>query len=204
MHGFEVSPLAKDLPFGARVAGLRAEHLEDPSPRAALHDLWIEKGVIHFHGGDDGQEFHLALSSCFGPHQRHVFDEALVDGHPELTRVRYFPEDGSIYEVGGRRLGAWLPWHSDLKYTDRINRGGILRPRQLPRRGGGMTGFIDLISAYDRLPARLKERIEDLNVVYVMDINQARQRFGVRQDVRLIRFTESASTIMSRQFQYPR
>ena len=201
---FVVEPLPGNPPFGATVLGLRLQDLQRDGVREALRLLWIDRGVLLFRQGDCSDEFHIELTQVFGPHQRHVFSEALVQGRPELTRVRYFPDDGSIYEVAGRQLGAWIPWHSDLKYTDRINRGGILRPLQLPKKGGGMTGFIDLIAAYESLPHELKDKIETLHAVYEMDINQARQRFGVREPRRLIRFTGSAASIMRRRWSFPR
>jgi taurine dioxygenase len=52
-------------------------------------------------------------------------------------------------------------------YTDTINHGGLLRALQTTSRGG-TTGFIDQIEAYTRLPQALKDRIEDLSVVYQM------------------------------------
>lgn len=61
--------------------------------------------------------------------------------------------------------GSWLPWHSDLIYVDRINRGGILRPVRLPGRLG-QNRFIDKIAAYDSLPEPFKQRIEGLDVVH--------------------------------------
>jgi len=202
--GLELQPLAGAPPFGARVLGLEPAHLEDEAVRRALYELWIEVGVIHFSCNHVSEDFHLALSECFGRPQAHVLEDATIDTRPELTKIRYLPDDGWIDEVDGRLLGGWLPWHSDLKYTDKINRGGLLRPVQLPKHGGGSTGYIDLITAYDRLPDRLKERIEGLHAVYAMDLDVERRRFGVREMVRKVRTTGSGKKIMSRRFQYPR
>jgi taurine dioxygenase len=93
------------------------------------------------------------------------------------VNIKFYPEDGSYYEVDGEELGGWLPWHSDLIYTGSINRGGILRPLQLPE-NGGLTGFIDQIAAYDRLSETLKPRIESLHVVYEVQLNMAKHPYG--------------------------
>lgn len=199
---YAVTPLSENIAFGAKVDGLRLEHLDRPEVRKALFDLWLDRGVILFHG-DTSSAFHVALSQVFGALERHMFKESWVDGHPELVNIKYYPDNGAIYEVDGQKLGGWLPWHSDLVYRDTINRGGILRPIQLPK-SGGMTGFIDQIAAYENLPDHLKEKIEGKHVVYTMDINAAHRRFGVQNDVKLIRYAVSGAKIMAREWQYPR
>jgi taurine dioxygenase len=200
---FELSALPEPAPFGATVRGLTLGQLEDPAVRQALVDLWIDKGVLLFRDGDASSGMHVALSRCFGQLDRHVFPETWVDGHPELVKVKYYPDDGTLYEIAGRQVGGFLPWHSDLIYTDSINRGGILRPVQLPP-AGGLTGFVDQIAAYDRLPDALKARINDLHVVYAMDLNFAHQRFDRADGIRFLRGARSFSKISRREYQYPR
>jgi taurine dioxygenase len=203
LNRFQVSPLAEGLPFGATVRDLTLGHLTDEGVRKSLFDLWIDKGVLLFRDCEDSSEMQVALSQVFGRLERHVFKEVWVDGFPELVKVKYYPDDGTCYDIDGELIGGFLPWHSDLIYTDTINRGGILRPIQLPSRGGE-TGFIDQISIYDRLPEALKTRIRDLHIVYVMDINAANQKFGRAHDIRFIRGARSFMNITHREFQYPR
>jgi taurine dioxygenase len=198
----QVSPLGEGVPFGALVSGLTLAHLQDQAARKALFDLWIDRGVLVFRG-ENTSEMHVALSRVFGALERHVFKETWVDGFPELVKIKYYPDDGTLYDVDGKVLGGWLPWHSDLVYTDTINHGGILRAMQLPPTGG-LTGFIDQIAAYERLPRRLQDQIEDLHVVYVMDLNAERQRYGRAKAVRFLRGARSYQRIMAREYQYPR
>ena len=163
-EAFTVSSLPGGVPFGATVSGLTLAALESEEVRRALNALWIEHGVLLFRGGESSPEVHIALSRCFGPLEPHLFPESRQEGHPDLVKIKFYPEDGSFYEVNGELRGGWLPWHCDLMYTHRINHGGILRPVQLPQ-SGGETGFIDQIKAYERLPAALRDRIEGLHVV---------------------------------------
>jgi taurine dioxygenase len=95
-----------------------------------------------------------------------------------LLTLFYRPDRGDIVRLAdGRRLGAWLPWHFDLVYVERINRGGVLRGIDLPDEGG-MTGFIDGMEAYERLPRELKNELEGHFVVYRFDRDLAGLRFG--------------------------
>lgn len=198
---FDVGPLPGDPPFGTTVTGLTREALADERVRERLRALWIERGVMVFRGLE-GEETQLELSRCFGKLIAHPTRETRAD-HPELMTVRYRPEDGWLMRVDGEPRGSWLPWHSDLIYVDRINRGGVLRPVRLPRRLG-QTGFIDKIGAYASLPERLKQRVANLDVIYKYDLDPANQRFGRTADVTVERFTPGVLSIQNRLDDFPR
>jgi taurine dioxygenase len=200
---FEVSQLAPALPFGATVSGLTRDALENGEVRKALVDLWVDKGVILFRGGEESREMQLDLSRVFGPLEKHVFSETHAEGEDELTKIKFYPDDGTYYDIGGELLGSFLPWHSDLIYTHRINHGGILRPVELPEEAG-RTGFIDQIAAYQRLPQSLRDRIENLHVVYHVDVDMSLQPFAGTENARLVRMAKSGFGIQSRKFTYPR
>ncbi len=199
---FDVTPLGPGLPFGATVSGLTREQLRDEAARRALFDLWIDKGVILFRSGDASPDMHVELSRCFGELEPHPFPESADPDNPELVKIKYYPDDGTCYDVGGEQRGGWLPWHSDLIYTDRINRGGILRPVQLPP-SLGTTGFIDQIAAYERLPQGLRERIEGLHMVYKVDMDFSRHSFVHDGEIRCLRMAGSGMAIARRMWTYP-
>ena len=184
---YRVSPLPGQAAFGAVVTELTPDDLGNESVQASLRALWIDAGVIVFRGLEGGEDSHLRLSRIFGTLQDHMMFRGQPDYHPELIELRYTGEQ-ETYEVDGEDRGAWLPWHSDLIYTDRINRGGILRPVVLAK-SGGETGFIDRINAYHTLPEALKARFEGLNVLYLPDFDATRQKFGRTANLRLTRTT---------------
>ena len=198
-----VAPLSGSAHFGATVTGLTRGMLDRPDVRQTLKALWIEHGVLLFREGESTQDMHIALSRCFGPLEPHLFPESRQEGYPDLVKIKFYPDDGTCYEIDGQMRGGWLPWHCDLMYTHRINHGGILRPVQLPD-SGGETGFIDQISAYERLPAALRERIEGLHVVYQVEIDMSQQPFANPGEVKLKRMAASGTKIEHRKFTYPR
>jgi taurine dioxygenase len=199
----EVAPLAEGLPFGARVSGLTLAMLDDEDTRAALYDLWIHKGVVLFRDGEDGEAMQLALSACFGRNAEHLFPSVRAAGNPALTTIKFYPDDGALYDVGGEQRGAWLPWHSDLVYSAAINHGGILRPQIVPPRLG-KTGFLCQIAAYERLPQTLRDKIENLHVVYEITIDHGDHPFANTADVTCLRMAASGLAIQQRKFTYPR
>lgn len=200
----QVEELAPGLKFGAKVIGLRREDIQREDVRKALYDLWIEKGVILFRGGDSSREMQVELSRVFGEPQAFPFKESRSDALPELVNIKYSAEDGTAYEVNGKAIGGWIPWHTDMVYFSKLNRGGILRPHTLPKKGGGETGYADKISAYERLPQDLRDKIENLHVVYTPDLNYAHARFAGDVKIKWLQGAKSWTRIMERIYQYPR
>lgn len=198
---YDVAPLRDDLPWGAIVRGLDESRIDDPQVKADLHALWIQAGAILFKGLSSANAC-LKISAMFGPLRDHPAPEVMSKNQREFTYINYEPGKGWLFEVDGEELGNWLPWHKDLIYVDKINRGGILKPVVLPSRLG-QTGFIDNISAYERLPQRLKDEIEDLHVVYQYDIDVANQKFGRLQDGKVLRYSEVTAKVYERGKTFP-
>ena len=106
------------------------------------------------------------------------------------------PDDVTVVEIDGVEGGGFLGWHTDLVYVDRINHGGILRSLKASR-DGGVTGFIDQIDAYDRLPEDLKQRVEGLSVVYQLGPFDV-MKYMTRSALRVVRTAPSASAVIGR------
>lgn len=200
---FEVSPLVDGLAFGARVSGLTLAMLSDETVRKQLYDLWIDKGVVLFRDGESSTEMQIELSRCFGTPEKHMFPESRLEGNDELTRIKYYRDNGSIVDVNGELRGGYLPWHSDLVYSAAINHGGILRPKILPKKYGE-TGYLCQIAAYDRLPQRLREKIEGLHAVYEIRINMCSFDFNRTDNLKMVQMAKSGEPIERRRFTYPR
>jgi len=164
---YHIEQLSPDLGFGKIVRGLRAADIGQESVRSELRRLWVEDGLVVFRDGEISDGFQVELSRVFGPLERHPVREIQVAANPDLIRLVSAPGDSTWVEIDGETGGAYLGWHSDLVYTDRINHGGLLRALETTSHGG-VTGFIDQIDAYARLPYAMRERIENLSVVYQM------------------------------------
>jgi len=191
MTAFETAPLEGQDLYGAIVTGLSPGDIDDPEVRRALLDLWTEKGLVVFRGIEGGMDTQVRLSEIYGEPEVHpmMAGTDIRTEHRALAPIEFDPEkDGNIYEIGGRVLGGYLPWHFDGAYVDRINHGGILRPEVLPAHGGE-TGFLDQIAAWESLPTGLRERIEGLSVIYSYQPDLTRARFGPRAD-RLVQMSE--------------
>jgi taurine dioxygenase len=194
-------PLSEHV--GVEVLGFDPGAPIDGDVRAQLERLFIEYGVLLLRGVGARPETQLAISRCFGTLEHHPVKEVWVDGHPELIALDYVPPEpggrptAPVYRVEGRTAAGWLPWHADLFYMARINRGGILRAVTIPAEGG-RTGFLDRIHLYDALPERTKARIDDLSVVYRFDPGMVAQKFGVPPDLKLVASSPILDRLMER------
>jgi taurine dioxygenase len=182
---YRTSPLPCRREFGAVVTGLTPAMLDDADVRASLYALWIDKGLIVFRGMD-GIDTLIRLSRLFGEPEEHPLLRGVEVAVENRLTIDVDERAMGIYEVDGERRGGWQGWHKDSMYTAKINHGGILWARTVPERGGE-TGFIDQIAAYDALPAELKARIEDLNVLYKFSRDSVDSRFGPKPDRRICR-----------------
>lgn len=198
---FTSAPLEGNPPFGAQVIGLTESALTDPAARKALRALWVEQGVLVFRG-ITGADFQIEISRCCGELMEHVTREARTSRR-ELASAHYKPDTDSVWDVDGELRGNWLPWHTDTFYKDVINRGGMLRPIQLPSRLG-LTGFLDKIAAYEALPEALKKRIDSLKVIYKFNFDYHEQKFATTSRIRLVRHSPGALSIHARSDDFPR
>lgn len=204
MFPFTIEPINPQSQ-GIQMFGLKRAHLDGPAARDELYRLWVQHGVIVFRGMEDSDDLHIELSRVFGSFQVHPIQQRNTNpGRLELTNVQYEPggENGSVYRVNGTELGAWLPLHTDLIYFDKLNHGGLLRPRQLPPLMGG-TDFLDKITAYDSLSDETKERIDQLEIAYKFYIDISKMKNSLDQ-VELVRMGLKFQEIQKRESTYPR
>ena len=177
---FQVQALRTDLPFGSIVTELDPADIADPAVRRALHDLWIERGLLIFRDMPGGPDTQVALSGIYGAPEAHPMRNPDNRGdRPELADITFHPDEGDIVRVDGVLKGAYLPWHFDRVSLPTITRGGILRAITRPR-DGGETGFLDGMAIHDALPVDLQARIEGLYVTYHFDPNMDHQRYAKR------------------------
>jgi taurine dioxygenase len=181
----QVHELDFELGFGCIVTGLAASDLLNPVIVSQLRELWRDRGLIVFRGGQDDPDFQVDLSRCFGELQIHAVAEML---HPERTELFVAKGGGgALFRVNGVELSGYIPWHSDQVFAAQTNHGGILRVAHRPAVGGN-TGFIDQIAAYDALPEELQSRIDGLDVVYRMQAGTTPNfKFLPREHIELVR-----------------
>jgi taurine dioxygenase len=194
----------RPLKVGAEVVGIDATRPIPEYVRRELYGLFIQHGLLLFRGAGASAEAHTRIAECFGDLERHSIKESWVEGNPHLIDISYIPPPPGtqsvtqpIYEVYGRRVAGWLPWHTDQCFMPKLSRGGVLRMIQVPPEGGS-TGFLDKIALHAGLPEHLKRRIENLSVVYRFEPRATLHRFGRPEGLRLISTSAAMDSILDR------
>lgn len=186
---YRIEELGNSLGFGKQIIGLAPSDIAQDSVRRELREHWLQDGLLVFRDSEVTPEFQITLSRVFGELEVHPIPELVTAGTPELITLTSDQTKEGLFEVDGRECIAFLPWHSDLVFTDSINHGGILTAKRISS-WGGETGFIDQVQAHDMLPDDLKMEIDDLEIVYQLCINPGYSRYGTKSTVHTIRVSD--------------
>lgn len=187
--GIEFVELREGLSFGARVRGVTRNRLEDADARAAIKAAFEEKGLLLFEDVEQSSQMQLSISQALGPLKDHpvaAVQRAEADLAPGVIDIANDPEDQVVIELEGKELASWLPWHFDHAYNNELNRAGVLRPIVVAPEGG-LTGFADGADLYANLPADLRERLNDAEVLYHLGTLVLNMRFGRPDTLKAVR-----------------
>jgi taurine dioxygenase len=188
MGSISVKPLEKDLPFGARVAGVTWEALGDQAIRRQLNEVFEARGMIVFEEIEPSSKMQVAVSEVFGPLKDHpvkIVQRVDQDAMPGVIAIRTEP-DACLVEIDGKPLVTWQPWHFDHSYNNELNRAGVLRAETIAPEGG-RTGFADGVQIYRDMSPALRDKIEELSVIYTLDLRYTQQTFGLPKNFRELR-----------------
>lgn len=193
MAAINVSRLSDELNFGARIRGVDLKALQDEKVRNELVDVFEKRGVVVFEDMEPSADLHLALSEVFGPLEHHAMTED-KSSKPQVVNLK---QQQDVVEADGKLLAAFLPWHFDACYNDKINRAAVLRPIELPPEGG-MTGFADGIQLYKAISRKMRDRIADKKVIYHAKLMFMHQRFGFPKNHRWVSISDSAAELLEK------
>jgi alpha-ketoglutarate-dependent taurine dioxygenase len=206
VSNLKIRPLRDDLPFGSRIVGVTQELLQDPSIRDELNRVFEDRGLIVFEDVEPTNAMQVALSTVFGPlkdHPVHAVDLVDPETMAGAIEVASDPAKSDIVEIDGVRYSNWLPWHFDHCYNNELNRAGVLRVLQIAP-SGGLTGFMDGIDLYNAISPDLRSAIEGRSIVYTMDMQFGKIRFGKLKSFRLVQLDPAMLEIAEQARTYPR
>lgn len=206
MGELTIEPLRDDLPFGVRMGGVSRDVLTDEAARRAIADAFEREGLIVFERIEQSDAMQVALSGVFGPLKEHPLKEvSRVDGDrlPGVVEIRQEPHASGVVEIDGKPLAHWLPWHFDHCYNDELNRAGVLRATRITPEGG-LTGFVDGVALYRAFPSELRERLEQAEILYTLNVAYRTNRFGQPAGLRIVREKPGALEMMENRKGTPR
>lgn len=144
--------------IGVEIRGVDVRTLDDAG-FAAIYRAWLDHNVAVVPDQDLAIDDFLRYSRRFGRVVPHPSKMTRHPDHPEITLlgVNKFGADGRL-DMAIYRRGA-EGWHTDGAYDQEPFKATQLYALAVPSRGGD-TCFASMYTAYDALPARLKQRLE--------------------------------------------
>lgn len=160
----DLRPLSPAL--GAEVMGLDLSRMLAAPERDAVHQAWLEYGLLLFRGQDLDELGLVEFSRNFG-------DLELPPASAERTRAETggvaAPEVWIISNIveNGVAVGALgdgeAEWHTDMSYMEEPPKASVLHAKEIPPSGGN-TSWASMTAAYRALDPDLLRRIEGRNV----------------------------------------
>jgi taurine dioxygenase len=167
------------IPFeaglGADIRGVDIGRPLTPLARDAIRAAWLDYLVLRFREQPMTDIQHMAFTRQFG--ELEFAPAALIekqygvktenegrsrDTAPEIAVISNIVEDGKA--IGGLGDGEAF-WHTDSSFVEVPPAASLLRSLEIPPEGGA-TYFLNMYSAYETLPADIKERIAGMKVVH--------------------------------------
>ena len=149
--------------LGADVSNFDISEI-DEAQFETVRKAWLEHLVLRIRGQQFGDAEHTRFAKLIGPLE--LAPKTMFTGEPWLAE---FPEMSQVTNiiVDGKPIGTLgnseCLWHTDMSYIDEPPCGSLLHAFEVPP-AGGETSFLNMYTAYETLPATLRERIEGLNL----------------------------------------
>jgi len=145
--------------IGVEVSGVDLRELDDADWQK-IYQAWLGANVMVVTGQELTMQQFLDYSRRFGPVSPHPSKSTRHPDVPEITMlgINKFNPDGSLNKSIYRR-GA-EGWHTDGAYDDIPFKATQLFALAIPDQGGD-TLFASGYAAYDAMPQRLKDRLEN-------------------------------------------
>ena len=113
------------------------------------------------------------FSKLFGeldPPAPNPYGVSFLPEHPEINVI------SNVKDTKGTPIGnlgdGEATWHADMTYLEEPPKYGILYALEVPQNEGN-THFANMYKAYERLPTKLKEKIEDKIIIHDSSHNSA-------------------------------
>ncbi|MEO8631600.1 MAG: TauD/TfdA family dioxygenase [Betaproteobacteria bacterium] len=156
--------------FGAEVAGVDLSEPVSDALFASLYAAFLCHQLLVFRKQTFNDEQHLAFARRWGTLQRHVLNQYLQEGTPELLIITNLDKNGK--PKGEHPDPGAAIWHTDGSWSSQRALSTMLYAMAIPKAGGD-TLFANMYAAYDGLSAEIKDKIEGLVAVHNLDYSRS-------------------------------
>lgn len=154
----ELKPLTDTI--GTEVIGIDVTKPISQSDFDRMYRAWIGTTVLLFRGQRMTPAQQIEFTRKFGEIASYTRRKFSEQQQPEILVLSNIIKDGK--QIGSPVSGR--VWHTDGHYLRIPPAGSMLYALQIPDQGGD-TWFANMVAAYEALPVRVKEQIENKKVV---------------------------------------
>jgi len=170
---FDLVPLSSAIGVEVRGIDLRADL--DEATRAALRTAWAENCILLVRGQNLTEDEQFAYARIYGeiadrvapPVEKRSY-RADPTNKMQLVTDRLDDRGQPLGSLGDGEM--WF--HTDKCYIEKPHRASFLYAVEIPS-SGGHTKFANLYNAYDRLPTKLRNKLEGRKVLQLYDYGKA-------------------------------
>jgi taurine dioxygenase len=156
----KVEPL--DGPMGALIHGLDSRKPLSDEDFAVVENAMCENVAIVVPELEENVPWLRDFGSRFGPLVPHILNQY---HHPDGFEVSIIARNTGTRESRDTAKPAGAFWHSDLSYEKDPSDAILLYSTQVPSKGGD-TIAANMMMAYDDLPEKTKDKIENLTATH--------------------------------------
>lgn len=149
----DLRPLAGAL--GAEVFGLDLAQPLDDDRFAAVHQAFVDRGLLVFRDQELTHQSQIAWARRFG----------VPDIHPIAIGLEEFPELIRVLKPAGASASFGVGWHSDNSFFAEPSLGSVLYGVTIPPFGGD-TLYASMEKAYDALSEPLRRMLDGMQAVH--------------------------------------
>jgi taurine dioxygenase len=149
--GIEVTPLAGNI--GAEIDGVDTGGPVTDETVAAIRQALLRHKVVFLRGQDLDYPRQVTFAQRLGP---------LTLGHPTLQSP---PDQPLLEEIDSHKGGRANHWHTDVTFVERPPAFTLLHAVVIPPVGGD-TLWANTVTAYQSLPADLRDLADRLRIVH--------------------------------------
>lgn len=168
-----VTPLSQAL--GAEIGGADIAAGINDADFAHIQKAWADYSLLCLRGQDITEDQQVAFGARFGPLAPWSrFADKVEDANrpnPYLMLITNIREDGKF--IGSLAEGD-IEFHSDGIYIEKPLAATMLYCL-IPTEHGGETAFVNMYSAYESLPAKIKSRIKGMKALHAFTYNSRQE-----------------------------
>ena len=174
----EINPLTKHI--GAEIRGVDLRQPVDAATRKAIYDAWLKHVIVLFRGQELTQEQLIQATLVFGEQAKSNRKaeyappgySRMLDGIMLISNIR---ENG--VPIGNLPDGE-MWFHHDMLHVEKPHKGTCLYSVEVPAKGGN-TCFANCTTAYEKMPAALRDKLEGRRAYHAYRLGEAKRNDGM-------------------------